>query len=180
MYYRHGSQRYLYIGQQFGDVNSTGQVFMSTRRHQSLTWRWSWRVPGRMEQVNIAVTQEVAVTCYWPSWLRFFVFCSLSLDDFKMGSSGSCPLAGFCTDGHEHPQSVTTVLVNNKYGCAIAQAVSPRLPTAAARVPAHARSCGIYGKQSGTDASFLWILRFSLPVLIPPTAPHSSSIIRGW
>jgi hypothetical protein len=27
---------------------------------------------------------------------------------------------------------------------------------------------------------FLLVLRFPLPILFPPTAPHSSSIIRGW
>jgi hypothetical protein len=32
---------------------------------------------------------------------------------------------------------------------------------------------------SGAGAGFLRVLRFPLPILIPPTAPHSS-IIRGW
>jgi hypothetical protein len=65
-------------------------------------------------------------------------------------------------------------------GRAIAQAVSRRFPTAAARVRSQVRSCGICGGQSGTGASFLRILRFSLPVLIPPTTLHLPSIIRGW
>jgi hypothetical protein len=66
-------------------------------------------------------------------------------------------------------------------GRAIAQVVSCRLPIAAAWVRAQVRSCGIYGGQSGSGAGFLRVLRFSLPILIPPTAPHSSSsIIRGW
>jgi hypothetical protein len=65
-------------------------------------------------------------------------------------------------------------------GRAIAQAVSRRLPTAAARVRSQLRSCEIYGGQSGTGAGFLRVLRFPLPILIPPTAPHSSSsIIRA-
>jgi hypothetical protein len=39
----------------------------------------------------------------------------------------------------------------------------------------------ICGGQSGTGVGFLRVLRFPLPILIPPTAPHSlSSIIRGW
>jgi hypothetical protein len=62
-------------------------------------------------------------------------------------------------------------------GRAMAQAVSHRLPTAAARVLAQVRSCGICGGQGGTGAGFLRILRFPLPILIPPTALHSSSII---
>jgi hypothetical protein len=65
-------------------------------------------------------------------------------------------------------------------GRAKAQAVSRRLPTAAPQVRAQVRSCGISGRQSGTGAGFLRVLRFPLPNLIPPTAPHSPSIIRGW
>jgi hypothetical protein len=65
-------------------------------------------------------------------------------------------------------------------GRAIAQAVSRWLPTAAVRVPAWVKSCGICGGQSGTEAGFLRVLRFTLPILITPTAPHSSFIIRGW
>jgi hypothetical protein len=66
-------------------------------------------------------------------------------------------------------------------GRAIAQAVSCRLPTAAARVRTQVRSCWICGEQSGTGEDFLRVLLFPLPILIPPTAPHSSSsIIRGW
>jgi hypothetical protein len=65
-------------------------------------------------------------------------------------------------------------------GRAVAQAVSRRLPTEAARVRAQVKSCAICGGQSGTGAGFLRVLRFPLPIPIPPTAPHSSSsIIRG-
>jgi hypothetical protein len=35
-------------------------------------------------------------------------------------------------------------------------------------------SCGICGGQSGTGADVLRVLRFPLPILIPPSAPHSS------
>jgi hypothetical protein len=62
-------------------------------------------------------------------------------------------------------------------GRAIAQVVSRWLPTAAAWV----RSCGICGEQSGTGAGFLRVLRFPLPIFIPPIGPQSpSSIIWGW
>jgi hypothetical protein len=47
-----------------------------------------------------------------------------------------------------------------------------RLPTAAARVLAQVRSCGMCGRQCGTGAGFLRVLRFPLPSI--------SSIIQGW
>jgi hypothetical protein len=66
-------------------------------------------------------------------------------------------------------------------GRAIAQAVSRWLPTAAARVRVHVWSCGICGGQSGAGTGFLRVLRFPLPIFIPPIAPQSlSSIIWGW
>jgi hypothetical protein len=74
-----------------------------------------------------------------------------------------------------------TLSVRSEFGRAIAQAVSRRLPTAAVRIRAQVRSCGICGGQIGTGAGFLQALRSPLPILIPPTALHSSSsIIRGW
>jgi hypothetical protein len=66
------------------------------------------------------------------------------------------------------------------FGRAIARAVSRRLPTAAAWVRTQVRSCEVCGTQSGTRAGFLPIHQFPLPILIPPTALHSSSISRGW
>jgi hypothetical protein len=71
---------------------------------------------------------------------------------------------------------------------AIAQAVSRRFPTAAVRVRAWIWSCGIRGGKSGIRGGFLLVFRFPLPILIPPTAPHSSSssssssssIVWGW
>jgi hypothetical protein len=62
----------------------------------------------------------------------------------------------------------------------MAQPVSLRLSNEAVRVRAQVRSCGICGEQNSTGAGFLRVLRFPLPILIPPTAPHSSCIIRGW
>jgi hypothetical protein len=59
---------------------------------------------------------------------------------------------------------------------AITQAVSCRLPTVAVRVRSQLRSCRVCGERSGTGAGFLGVLGFPLP----STAPHSSSIIRGW
>jgi hypothetical protein len=62
-------------------------------------------------------------------------------------------------------------------GRAIAQAVSRWLSTAVARVRARVWSCGICGGQSGAGAGFLRVLRFPLPIFIPPTPPQSSSFI---
>jgi hypothetical protein len=48
---------------------------------------------------------------------------------------------------------------------AVAQAVSIRLPAAAARVRVRVKSCGICGGQSGTGAGFLPVLQFPLPLI---------------
>jgi hypothetical protein len=56
-------------------------------------------------------------------------------------------------------------------GRAVAQAVSRWLPTAAVRVRVRA-ACGVCGGQSGTEAGFLRVLRFPLPI-IPPISPLS-------
>jgi hypothetical protein len=64
---------------------------------------------------------------------------------------------------------------------AVVQAVSPWLTTAAARVRARVRSCGICGRQSGAGAGFLRVLWFPLPLFIASIALQSpSSIIWGW
>jgi hypothetical protein len=66
-------------------------------------------------------------------------------------------------------------------GRVIAQAVSRWLPTAAAQVQTRVYSCGICGEQSGAGADSLRVLRFPLPIFIPPISPQSaSSIIRDW
>jgi hypothetical protein len=62
-------------------------------------------------------------------------------------------------------------------GRAIVQAVSRWLPIAAARVRSRVWSIGICGGQSGTGAGFLRVLRFPLPIFIPPIAPQSPSPI---
>jgi hypothetical protein len=58
---------------------------------------------------------------------------------------------------------------------------APRPRRLVASYPARARPqvmlCGIYGGQSGNGTGFLRVLRFPLPIVIPLTAPHSSSSI---
>jgi hypothetical protein len=46
-------------------------------------------------------------------------------------------------------------------------------PTAAARVPTRVWSSGICGGESGAGAGFLRVLRFPLPIFIPPNSPSS-------
>jgi hypothetical protein len=62
-------------------------------------------------------------------------------------------------------------------GRVMAQAVSHRLLTAAARVRAQVRSCGICGGQSGTGAGFLRVLRFPLTILNSHSTDCSTLII---
>jgi hypothetical protein len=61
-------------------------------------------------------------------------------------------------------------------GHAIVQEVSRWLPV---RIRSQVRSCGVCDGQSGTEEGFLRVLRFPLPILIPPNDSYSS-IIRSW
>jgi hypothetical protein len=65
-------------------------------------------------------------------------------------------------------------------GHAIAKAVSRWLPTAAARVRARVWSSRICGGQTGTGVGFLRVLRFPLPIFIPPISPSSQSPEAGY
>jgi hypothetical protein len=60
-------------------------------------------------------------------------------------------------------------------GRTIAQAVSRWLPTAAGWVQTQVWSSGICGGQSGAGAGFLRVLRFPLPIFIPPNSPSPQS-----
>jgi hypothetical protein len=85
-----------------------------------------------------------------------------------IGSSdceGKCLYA--CLESNQ--DSLALSLLN--IGRAAAQAVSRWLPTAAALVLVRV-ACGACG-QSGTAAGFLRVLRFPLPIIIPPISPSS-------
>jgi hypothetical protein len=71
-----------------------------------------------------------------------------------MFSSPECSSLGWFKEQGIAP---TTIIrhVWGMAGCAIAQAVSRWLPTAAAQVRSQVKSCGICGGQSGTGAGFL-------------------------
>jgi hypothetical protein len=61
--------------------------------------------------------------------------------------------------------------IRHYLGRVVAQAVSRWLPTVAARFRVRA-ACGVCGGQSGTEAGFLRVLQFPLPI-IPPFSPSS-------
>jgi hypothetical protein len=63
-------------------------------------------------------------------------------------------------------------------GRAVAQAVSRRLPTAAARVPTQVTSCDIFDGRSLTATDSLQVLGFSSHSFIPMIALASSSQIN--
>jgi hypothetical protein len=71
----------------------------------------------------------------------------------------------------------SVVRLTDSVGRAIAHETSRRLLTATDWVRNQVRSFGIGGAQYGTGTGFFRVLRFTLPIVIPPTAPHSSSII---
>jgi hypothetical protein len=62
---------------------------------------------------------------------------------------------------------------------AIAQVISRWLPTAATRVRTRLRLCGICDGQSGARSCFLRVPRFPMQILILPTAPYKSIILRA-
>jgi hypothetical protein len=105
----------------------------------------------------------------------FFIFLLLSRLNALTSSALGCTLLwrtvtlDLCSH-HKSSERKQPLML----GRAISQAVSHRLLTAAARVRTQVGSCGICGGQSGTGAGFLRVLRFPLPILILPTAPHSS------
>jgi hypothetical protein len=74
-------------------------------------------------------------------------------------------------DSCEHGKERYTYVKDE--GRAIAQAVSRWLPIAATRVRSRVWSNGICGGQSGAGAGFLRVLRFPLPIFIPPNSPSS-------
>jgi hypothetical protein len=74
------------------------------------------------------------------------------------------------------PLNALNYTYSQTHGRAIGQAVSRRLP----RFDPRSGHVGFVEDKVTLGAGLLRILRFPLPIPIPPTAPHSSSIIRGW
>jgi hypothetical protein len=78
-----------------------------------------------------------------------------------------------------HLLSTTPMTVQEESDRATAQAVSRRLPTAAARFQPGSSHVGFMVDEVALRQVFSRVLRFPLPILIPPTAPHSS-VVLGW
>jgi hypothetical protein len=121
-------------------------------------------------------TNEINDAAISVAWMKFnILYCQLKRRCLCGGERGES-LRFTIMERSEGLHSLTYLF---RWRCVIAQAVSRRLPNAAARVRDKLRSCEICGEYSDTGAGFLRVLRFPLPLLIPPTAPHSLSIIRG-
>jgi hypothetical protein len=116
---------------------------------------------------------------------RFEVLTAVTVRSFIFLDTSTMACSPVRSTGHYIPDLFILTTVRTSYqskfvvGRAIARAVNGRLPTPAARVQSHVKSCGFYGGQRGTGTGFLRVLQLPLPILIPPTAPQSS-IIRGW
>jgi hypothetical protein len=74
---------------------------------------------------------------------------------------------------NSHVETLFRMLTRQADRYAIAQAVSRRLPTAPARVRAQSGHVGFVVHESGSAAGFLRVLRFPLPIIIPPNSPSS-------
>jgi hypothetical protein len=70
-------------------------------------------------------------------------------------------------------QGKTVQVLDRTAGCAVAQAVSRWLPTAAACVRGRSGHMGFVVDKAGSGAGFLRVLRFPLPIIIPPISPSS-------
>jgi hypothetical protein len=121
----------------------------------------------RKREISLFTPTSLQNSSYQTKKLRttYFTFPSLLFPTL-------CPLdPTFSITWRTEPGGVwNSYVVTGVTGRAVAQVVSCRLR-------AQVRSCGICG---GTGVGLLRIFRFSLPILFPPTASHSSSIIRGW
>jgi hypothetical protein len=130
-------------------------------------WWHGGKVPHVINVGNRNLDRNSRSGCWLPQYFLFFpsVTSRNFLDGvivcFKYKSVFLCRITSSCFCWSEE----TSVL-------------STWNPTAVARVPSQVKSCGICGRQSDREASFLRVLRYPLPILIPPNAP-CSSIIRG-
>jgi hypothetical protein len=111
-------------------------------------------------QAHVLITQQVFFVILSPRLCMFIKGCFINSTGYPGSNDNYCELK---------------IRVMGPDSRAIAQAVSRRLPAAAARVRDRVRSCGICGGQSGAGAGLLKVLPFLLPIFIPPIAPQSSS-----
>jgi hypothetical protein len=118
--------------------------------------------------IRVLLKSLVVFLTSWPQYVKVAHFVSWCW--------GSVYMFCFCGGGGFSIMFVLYSLLRSMLltvfiGRAIAQAVSRWLPTAAARVRARVWSSGIYGGQTGAGAGFLRVLRFPLPIFIPPITP---------
>jgi hypothetical protein len=98
--------------------------------------------------------------------------CTTSVEMWRVSIHAISAASG-CIQSSEVPSAQVATLPVHGYSSLpnyqIAQAVSRRLPTAAARVGSQVRSCGICSEQSGNGGGFLRVLQFPLQIPISPT-----------
>jgi hypothetical protein len=165
------------------------------------TWlfhHWSAPTGERKQSANFCLTSRVEVVgligtlpvrLLWSSITASAARCKTASSQFLFSSVMKlCKTQTLLINSSAFSAPLACAKVKYMYiyihlkGRAIAQVVNRQLPTTAAQVWTQVRSCGICGGQSGTREGFLRVPRISLPILIPLTAPNSSSssVIWGW
>jgi hypothetical protein len=97
----------------------------------------------------------------------YFGKCRVRMSPGTILAGWKCLPTSLFTVVHRINQCNVTSLIAR----ATAQAFSSRFLTVAARVRVKLWSCRIFGWRSGTGAGFLRVLRFPVPIRIPPIAP---------
>jgi hypothetical protein len=135
------------------------------------SWRWIWYSSETPNDFHRTTRRYIPEDRILQTQARFKYSChDERANRTQTISSICCNLSFICNEFRFACLSVSlAVSISTDPTCALSQAVSRRLPTAAARV----RSMwDLWWTKWQWGASFLLVIRFPLPTVIPPTAPY--------